>query len=297
MTRSTDLPLGAAYVPRLYGADELGVLAVTAPGDSHPRVRYIGGDVFDGLVAVDGSAVTQGDVAGWDREFVDVLLEASGTPDLPEAIDGVIVLEDEALASSFLNAPKRLSAAAPAAGISGIPVVWVLARTAVVISGSDDPRGVAKVIDLAESLYSSDAPLVSIHPLVASGEEWAPYDWSAATEDQEKSLYRIVRLFSVRGYEVQRRALEEPERRRPGLHIADPMVHVRDDGYTLTFATYPKGRATLLPVTDSVIVADPDGKTVGTMLFDDFLAELGDLVVTTELTPRRYFIPGSDRSA
>ena len=41
--------IGVALVPHIYGASQLGVLSVTAPGPAHPRVEYVGGDLFVGL--------------------------------------------------------------------------------------------------------------------------------------------------------------------------------------------------------------------------------------------------------
>lgn len=272
--------------PHLYGASELGVLSVTAPGDAHPRVRYIGGDLFVGLDSPDGTPVTQGQAQAWDRDFVDVLLDTltpGASIDLPPSVDGVITLDDEALAASILNHPAQLPAGT---------VVWVLARSTVVIAQAADPRGVAAVIALAESLYASEAPLGSIHPIVVSGDEWAPYDWSAATADQELAVHRVIRLFGVRSYEAQTAALTSPALNRPDLHVADPKVHVREDGITVTFAAYPKGTATLLPVTDSVMVADPSG-SISVATFDEFFDALGDRAVRTELSPARFFIPGA----
>ena len=54
---------------RLYGASELGVLSFTSPGDAHPRVEYVGGELFVGLVDANGVAITQGVVASWPEPF------------------------------------------------------------------------------------------------------------------------------------------------------------------------------------------------------------------------------------
>ena len=90
----------------------------------------------------------------------------------------------------------------------------------------------------------------------------------------------------MRAYERQAPALE-----RPDVHIAEPKIHVRDDGVTVTFAAWPKGVATLLPVVDNVMIADPGGSlSVATM--GEFLAAAGDAVVRTGLSPLRYFVPG-----
>lgn len=274
--------------PHIYGASELGVLSSTHPGKAQPRVRYIGGELFAGLDKADGTWVSQGEAEGWASPFNDVLIGSfAGAGDLPQPQDGVLVIEDEVLATAVLNEPARLADL----DVNGAPVVWALARTTVVISGADDERGIAKVLELAEELYESGAQLASIHPIVVDGAEWAPYNWTAATEAQNLPIHRALRLFGVRAYEAQTVALQ-----RPDVHVADPKVHVREDGITVTFAAWPKGTATLLPVTDSVIVADPAG-TVATTSMDEFLDAMGDQATKTGLSPTRYFIAGKKLNA
>ena len=274
--------------PHIYGASELGVLSVTAPGEAHPRVRYIGGELFAGLDKADGTWVTQGEAEAWERPFNDVLVDSfQAAGELPQPQDGVLVVDDELLATALLNEPSRRAGL----DVKGTPVVWALTRRTVVVSGSDDERGIAKVLELAEQLYASEAQLASIHPIVVDGAEWAPYNWTAATEAQQLPIHRVIRLFGVRFYEAQTVALQ-----RPDVHVADPKIHVREDGITVTFAAWPKGTATLLPVTDSVIIADPEG-TIATAAFDDFLDAMGDQATKTGLSPTRYFIAGKKANA
>lgn len=269
-------------VPRVYGASELGVLSLTAPGEAHPRVEYIAGDLFVGLDE-DGRAITQGRAETLSRPFRDLVTDAVASAGvLPEPSGGVIVVEDEATASAVLLDPARIDAGA----LSGDPVVFALARARVAIVGSDDEAGVARVLDLAEELFESEAPLVSAHPLILVDGAWAPFAWRERLSALELRFERVLRLFSVRAYEAQSIALQ-----RPDVHIADPKIHVREDGVTLTFAAWPKGTATLLPVVDNVMIADPSGSiSVATM--GEFLSAGGDAIVRTGLSPLRYFVPG-----
>lgn len=267
---------------RIYGASELGVLAITAPGPAHPRVEYVGGEIFVGLDEA-GAAVTQGQVDAWARSFADVLAEAAATVGAStSAQDGVVVIEDEAAAASVLLEPSRLRGLP----LAGDPVVFALARDRVAIVGADDEAAVARVLDLAEALYDGGGPLVSAHPVVRADGAWRPFPWLERFPTLGGRIQRVLRLFSVRAYEAQGAAL-----RRPDVHIADPKVHVREDGVTLTFAAWPKGTATLLPVVDNVMIADPSGAiSVATM--EQFLSAAGDAVTRTGLSPLRYFVPG-----
>ena len=268
--------------PQIYGASELGVRAITAPGPAHPRVEYVGGELFVGL-AEDGVVVTQGQTEGETRPFRAAVLDAvaSGAR-LPDPADGVILIDDEAVAAGILIEPGRIAGAS----LAGDPVLFALSRTAVAIVGADDEAAVGRVLDIAESLFEAGGPLVSAHPLVLIDGAWAPFRWNERFPQLERRIQRALRLFGVRAYEAQSAALA-----RPDVHLADPKIHVREDGVTLTFAAWPKGTATLLPVVDNVMIADPAG-SVSVATMEQFLDAAGDAVVRTGLSPLRYFVPG-----
>lgn len=271
----------ADAVPRVYGGSELGVLSLTAPGEAHPRVEYVGGDLFIGL-DVDGAALTRGQAETLPESFGDVLARSlAPVGDLPAPLDGVVRVDDEVRAAGVLIEPGRV------AGLCGAnPVVFALARDALMIVGADDEAAVGRVLDAAEALFDEARPLVSAHPVALVDGAWAPFPLRDRFPALAMRVERVTRLFSVRAYERQAPALE-----RPDVHIAEPKIHVRDDGVTVTFAAWPKGVATLLPVVDNVMIADPGGSlSVATM--GEFLAAAGDAVVRTGLSPLRYFVPG-----
>lgn len=278
---------GGTAVPRVYGANELGVLALTAPGDDHPRVEYVGGEVFVGL-DVNGAAITRAQAERLPRPFVEVVAASVATASaLPDAVGGVILIEDETSAAAVLVDPGLGDPVfGGPAGLAGAPVAFVLSRDRLALVGAEDEAGIGRVLDLAEALYDAGGPLVSAHPLVRADGAWQPFGGLAHFPALEKRRERVLRLFGVRAYEAQAVVL-----RRPDVHIADPKLHVREDGVTLTFAAWPKGTATLLPVVDNVMIADPSGSiSVATM--GQFLDAAGDAVVRTGLSPLRYFVPG-----
>ena len=271
-------------VPRVYGASELGVLSITAPGEVHPRVEYVGGELFVGLDEEPGGvAITQGQAEVWPTPFRDVVVSAvASAPELPEPVDGVVAVEDEAVAASVLLDPSRAATLA----LNGAPVVFALSRQRLVIVGADDEAGVARVLDAAEELYAAGGPLVSAHPVILAEGAWAPFRWGERLPALASRFQRVLRLFGVRAYEAQTVALQ-----RPDVHIADPKIQVLETGVTTTFAAWPKGTATLLPVVDNVIIADPSG-TLSVATLNEFLDAAGDAVIKTGLSPARYFVPG-----
>ncbi|WP_439255675.1 hypothetical protein [Microbacterium sp. A94] len=278
-------------MPRIYGASELGVLSITAPGDAHPRVEYVGGELFVGLDAVGSdAAITRGQAEEWSHPFSDAVAEASSSAPIPEPVEGVRVVDDEALAASLLVDPSLLAVASPV----DAPVVLVLSRDRLVIVCSDDEAGIARVLDLAEELYEAGGPLVSGHPIVLVDGAWAPFPWRERFPALEMRIQRVLRLFSVRAYEAQSVALK-----RPDVHLADPKIQVLETGVTTTFAAWPKGTATLLPVVDNVIIADSaaDGTKLSVTTMKEFLDAAGDVVIRTGLSPLRYFVPGEAPNA
>jgi hypothetical protein len=279
--------IGVSAVPRVYGASELGVLSLTAPGEAHPRVEYVGGQLFVGLDhAHDGPAVTQGEAEAWSQPFPEVVAGSiSSAGALPEPVEGVILIEDEVVVASVLVQPARVVNAA----VTGAPVLFALRRDRVVIVGADDEAGVARVLDLAQELYDVGGPLVSAHPVVLADGAWAPFPWRERLPSLGMRFERVLRLFSVRAYEAQGAVLQ-----RRDVHIADPKVQVLDSGVTTTFAAWPKGTATLLPVVDNVIIADSSSgeAKLSVATLKQFLDAAGDAVVRTGLSPARYFIAG-----
>lgn len=273
---------GGNAVPRVYGANELGVLSLIAPGETHPRVEYVGGEVFVGL-DVNGTAITRAQAEQLPRPFAEIVAESVASASAPpHAVGGVVLIEDEASAAAALVEPGDVVTS----GLAGDTVAFVLSRDRLGLVGADDEAGIGRVLDLAEALYDAGGPLVSAHPLVREDGTWQPFRGLERFPALEARRQRVVRLFGVRAYEAQAAVL-----RRPDVHIAEPKIHVRDDGVTLTFAAWPKGTATLLPVVDNVMIADPDGSiSVATM--DQFLDAAGAAVVRTGLSPLRYFVPG-----
>lgn len=279
--------LHVSVVPRIYGANELGVLAITAPGEAHPRVQYAGGELFVGLdESGDRAAITEGQAEGWTQPFPKVVVAAvAGAGSVPEPAEGLIDIRDEALASAVLLDPARLDAT----GLDGAPVLFGLSRDRFAIVGANDEAAAVRVLDLAEELYDAGAPLVSAHPIVCTDAGWAPFPWREQFPAFEMRFERVLRLFSVRAYEAQTAALQ-----RPDVRYIDPKIRVLESGVTTTFAAWPKGVASLLPVVDNVIVADNSGE--GTQLsvttMAQFLEAGGDAIVRTGLSPARYFVPG-----
>lgn len=185
-------------------------------------------------------------------------------------------------AAAVLVDPARVVAT----GLTGHPVAFVLSRDRLALVEAEDEAGFARVLDLAEALYDAGGPLVSAHPLGREDGAWQPFRGLGRFPALEAHRQRVLRLFGVRAYEAQAVVLQ-----RPDVHVADPKIHVREDGVTLTFAAWPKNTATLLPVVDNVMIADPSGSiSVATM--DEFLDAAGDAVVRTGLSPLRYFVPG-----
>ena len=86
---------GGTVVPRVYSANELGVLSLIAPEETHPRVEYIGGEVFVGLNA-GGTALTRAQAEELPRPFAELVAASVASASvLPDAVDGVVLIKDD----------------------------------------------------------------------------------------------------------------------------------------------------------------------------------------------------------
>ena len=178
--------------PRLYGASELGVLSLVAPGDAHPRVRHLGGELFAGLDE-QGAAVTEGQTAPWIPSFPQVLEEVvRQAPGLAVAADGVIEVDDEARAIAALLDPTRI----PTEGLRGAPIVFALANPDPEI----DPREAAEHAAIVAT-GRSDRPNQINNVLAFPGVFRGMLDAQAESWSDDAALAASVAIADVVGAE------------------------------------------------------------------------------------------------
>lgn len=268
---------------QLFDATELGILELSTPADEMPRVQFAAGELYVGLRQGEDGFVTVARADAWGVPFTDALKVAfDAVPPMdPGADRGVTVLTDEEQVAALLLAPSR----AAALEVQGDLAIVPLSQTRTVVTGTDDERGFARALEVADELLAEGARLASIHPIGSANGQWFPYPWRDRHPALAGTISRITREFGVRAYREQAAALDAG-----AVRVLEPKLDELDSGVTVTFATWLSGTAALLPVVDNVVVATRDGQ-VGVMGFAQFIEQAGDAVVRTELAPIRYYIP------
>lgn len=268
---------------QMFDATELGILDLTTSPEEMPRVQFVAAELYIGLQIGDEAVVTVAQADAWDVSFTDALKAAfESLPPLEIGADrGVTEITDEQQVAALFLDPSR------AAGleVSGDLAIVPLAQTRVVVTGTDDERGFAKAIEVADELLAGDARLASIHPIGSRNGQWFPFLWRDRFPALADAISRVTREFGVRAYKEQESALDAGD-----VRVLEPKLDTLETGVTVTFATWLSGTAALLPVVDNVFIASAQGQ-IGVMGFAQFIEQAGDAVVRTELAPIRYYIP------
>lgn len=268
---------------QMFDATELGILELTTSPEEMPRVQFVAAELYIGLQIGDEAVVTVARANAWDVSFTDALKAAfESLPPFEIGADrGVTEITDEQQVAALFLDPSR------AAGleVSGDLVIVPLAQTRVVITGTDDERGFARAIEVADGLFADGARLASIHPIGSRSGQWFPFPWRDRFPALSDAISRVTREFGVRAYREQESALDAGD-----VRVLEPKLDKLETGVTVTFATWLSGTAALLPVVDNVFIASAQGQ-IGVMGFAQFIEQAGDAVVRTELVPIRYYIP------
>ncbi|CAH0123083.1 hypothetical protein [Microbacterium sp. Bi121] len=268
---------------QVFDATELGILELSIPAEERPRVQFVAAELYVGLRNGDEGFVTVEQADAWNVPFTDALKAAfDSVPPLEigDAREVMEVTDEQQVAALFLD-PSR---AAPLAVIGDLAIV-PLAQTRMILTGTDDERGFAQALTVADELLADGSRLASIHPVGDKNGQWFPFPWRDRFPALADAISRITREFGVRGYKEQAGALNAGD-----VRVLEPKLDKLESGVTVTFATWLSGTAALLPVVDNVFVVSAEGK-IGVMGFAQFIEQAGSAVVRTELAPIRYYIP------
>ncbi|MES2866192.1 hypothetical protein [Microbacterium profundi] len=268
---------------RMFDATALGILDLSTSAEDMPWVQFVAAELYVGLQIGNDAVVTVAQAAAWDVLFADALNAAfESLPPLEIGVDrGVTEITDEQQVAALFLDPSR----AAVLEVSGDLVIVPLAQTRVVITGTDDERGFARAIEIADELLAEGSRLTSIHPIGSRDGQWVPFPWRDRFPALVGAISRVTREFGVRAYKEQECVLDAGD-----VRVLEPKLDKLETGVTATFATWLSGTAALLPVVDNVIIASADGR-IGVMGFAQFIEQAGDAVVRTGLVPIRYYVP------
>lgn len=177
--------------------------------------------------------------------------------------------------------------------INGDPIILAPNRDRLLLTGSEDRRGIETVALVAERLLSHPRPMTGMAFRLCEN-EWQPW-----LPNQEHAAYAKLKTIAQRTAQTDYRdqcelLRNDLARRGSRLDVADYRVHgagVKQP--TISYSIWREGRDTLLPKTDRVCLLRHDEQTDHPLVesinvsWDDFYHVAGELLSDTDYYPSR----------
>lgn len=180
--------------------------------------------------------------------------------------------------------------------VLGKHVVMAPSHNILIVTGSDDQHGLAKMAELTEETIREAPYFLSSVPMILEDNEWVPF--------QLPPHHRLARRFRIlaienemRDYTAQKEALEAyyafKEKR---MLVPDyTALDNSNTGDVHSYCIWPNNAPpVLLPKVDRLyFMNDPESKKVDFVAgWDKVMGELGDLVKPLKMFPERYRVSG-----
>ena len=181
--------------------------------------------------------------------------------------------------------------------VTGDPVVMVPNRDTLILSGSKDPAGLAKMVEMAETGYEHARSLSGIAFRLTAEDEWVPF--IPAPKHPQYKKYRLLRIKTIGpDYDDQKAALNElHEKKGKDIFVASySAVEKEETGEIRSYCVWSEGVIAFLPKTDYIYffraVDSENGDIVAMAPWTDAEAVLGDRIKPVGVYPERYLVEG-----
>lgn len=180
--------------------------------------------------------------------------------------------------------------------LRGEAVVCIPNRLTLLVAGSDDTDAIGRMLTTAEEIVRTQPKPQNPAPLLVRDGEIS--DFSVPDHSPIfNQVARAKRIAALLYYNEQKVQLETLyEKNGKDLFVASYSLNQQDSGAYASVSVWTKGIATLLPVTDEVILVDPDkpkGENVVARAPWPLVAgSLGDLMLDTKMFPTRFYVSG-----
>ena len=188
--------------------------------------------------------------------------------------------------------------------VKGDHVAMVPHRDVLVVTGSEDVDGLAKMAELAEAA-TSDTRFMTAISVRLQWDEWVPFRLPVG--HSLHSRFEYLRYQSItRDYEEQQTLLDQlHERNDEDVFVASyTTTQNQDTGKVSSYCVWSKDVLTLLPEADRVHLFDDsmsgDDKIVAIATWDRVLEIAGGLMQRQDMCPPRYLadaFPSSEELA
>jgi uncharacterized protein YtpQ (UPF0354 family) len=181
--------------------------------------------------------------------------------------------------------------------VAGDPVVMVPNRDTLLLAGSEDPAGLAKLVEIAEDAHEHPRPLSVIAYRLTDADEWVPF-----LPAEEHPRYKQFRLLQVKSfgsdYNDQKAVLDElHEKEGKDIFVASySAVEMKETAEIRSYCVWSEGVVGYLPKTDYIYFFRPkddeSGDVVATVPWADAEMVLGDRLKPLGIYPERYLVEG-----
>ncbi len=178
--------------------------------------------------------------------------------------------------------------------VKGNPVALVEARSALLVTGSDDVEGLEMIARYAIEDFPNNERAISMTPIELVDGVWRVF---AVRDDHPQALRNLVQYQRTWGYDVTREHLQK-ELGDDVFVASAMMVEQNDTGRLATIASWAAGVVTACPVVDAVrIQAEGDFPEI-TRSFADVMTVCGPFPIIEAMPyPPRYLMPGTMEAA
>lgn len=178
--------------------------------------------------------------------------------------------------------------------VKGKPVAIVEARSAVLVTGSEDMEGLAQIAGFAWEDFPENERAVSLTPIMLEDGEWRPFPIAPHHPQSLKNLAAYQAQWSYGATQaVLQTALSDD------LFVANPILFKNDsDDRIATFASWAAGVPTACPIVDAVVIQEQGEFPAITRRLEDVIAVCGPFPAVTEMPyPPRLTLPGQPDDA
>jgi uncharacterized protein YtpQ (UPF0354 family) len=175
--------------------------------------------------------------------------------------------------------------------VKGEPIVMVPNRDTMVVTGSDDPAGLAEMAKVARPVFEGPRPLAGLaFRLTESGyEEWLP----PPTHPSYSEFHAMSVLDRAAVYDSDKNLLDaRHEAERVDIFVATCIALEHKQLGTTSAATWTRGVDTLLPRAEHLIFMEPDRakdeQLVAMVPWSQAEPIVGKYMTATDTYPERY---------
>ena len=177
--------------------------------------------------------------------------------------------------------------------VEGDLIAFAPNRDTLILTGSDDAAGLARMVDLAEEAFQPPRPLLGL-ALRLEGDEWQPY-LPPADHPLHSRFKRLWVQSMSHDYHDQKELLDKGfEKKGEDVFVGSfVVIQHKDTGRVRSYSVWSEGIDTLLPKTDLVFFVGPkpgqdDPGIVAEGQWDRVCQVVGHLMERTDFYPERY---------